>query len=511
MMPRKQYSLDDVLDVVRRRRWAIVLPFWAVLVATVVVTASLPNRYESDVRIRLVPAGVTERYVPSAVHSTLDERLPAITEMVLNPERLRRIVDEIGLYKADADQTARDPVARIRSDFRIKVATPDSFVVTSAARDARTARSVAEKFGEAFIDENRRRSEVVAGAATDFLDARLEDARRRLEANEEQLAAFNRRHAGALPSQLQSNLQMLQHAQTELQAVRDAAGRDRDEALTLSRALQEAESDAGASHAAPGADAGHRSADGAGAPQIQAAAQELVDLQSRLKGEHPDVIRMKRRLAELQAQAEAAGANPMAAARVASPSDRRAVELRAAREKLDRQVASRQADEKRLARQVDDYKQRIEHTPSRETEVTALMRDYDTLKDVYSKLLAKKEEARISASLQENEIGERFMLVDPATLPSRPSSPNRAQLDIVGGLGGLLLAFALAGFLEYRDTSIRGAEDVASAFELPLLASIPIIVTTSERRWIYSKRALAWSALAGAVVVTVNVFWQLSR
>jgi hypothetical protein len=136
------------------------------------------------------------------------------------------------------------------------------------------------------------------------------------------------------------------------------------------------------------------------------------------------------------------------------------------------------------------------------------MRDYSTLKDVYSKLLAKKEDAKVSAKLQQDDIGQQFVLVSPATRPSQPVSPNRRQLDIVGMFGGLLLGLGFAAFVEYRDTSIRNEHDLEAALALPLLAAVPVMLTTSERQRDRWRKTAMWLATSTAVLATAGILWR---
>ena len=185
--------------------------------------------------------------------------------------------------------------------------------------------------------------------------------------------------------------------------------------------------------------------------------------------------------------------------------DPRMTQLSLQRGKLDRQVSGKQSEERRLQAQINAYQRRIESTPARETELTALTRDYDTLKEVYTKLLARKEEAKISASLQEDEIGEQFVIVEPAKLPTQASSPNRFQLNLIGGVLGLLLGIGLAALVEYRDTSARTERDILSGFGLPVLAAIPVMTSRAERRWI-KVRQVAW-CVAGLFGAGATTMW----
>ena len=73
-------------------------------------------------------------------------------------------------------------------------------------------------------------------------------------------------------------------------------------------------------------------------------------------------------------------------------------------EKLDRQIASKEAEVARLRQAVSDYQRRVEAVPGHESELTELMRDYETLQKSYTSLLAKKEDSKISANLERQQV-----------------------------------------------------------------------------------------------------------
>lgn len=509
----RQYRFEEILEALWRRRWLVIIPLWIVIVATITVTASLADRYESEVRIRLIPSRVSEAYVRSAVRSRLDERLPAISAHVLDVQRLQQIATEFDLYRHTA-AGPDDVVSLMRQDVRVQIQPPDTIRVSYTSPNAQTAMAVAERLGALFVNENRRQSDRAAAQTTDFLDAQLDSARRNLETHDQQLEEYRRQHSGELPSQLESNLEMLRSAQMQRQTIRESIDRDRNEMLMLDRLIADSETTPAASPAARSSEARSDDparSDGSVLQQLQAANGELAALENRLKPAHPDVVRLKRRIADLESQLAAEsrqGATISASSQTTSSPllrrDPRTAQLSLQREKLDRQVSSKQAEEAGLKAQINSYQRRIDGTPARETELTALTRDYDTLKEVYTKLLARKEEAKISASLQEDEIGEQFVIIEPAKLPTQPSSPNRLQRNIVGGLFGLLLGIGLAAFAEYRDTSARTERDILSGFGLPVLAAIPVMTTTAEIRW-NRIRQVAWSliGLSGAAATTM--------
>src|SRR6185436_18692046 len=111
-----------------------------------------------------------------------------------------------------------------------------------------------------------------------------------------------------------------------------------------------------------------------------------------------------------------------------------------------------------------------EAAPTRESEMTELMRDYTTLNELYSGLLAKKEESKMAANLERQQIGEQFKLLDPARMAEKPTSPDRTFINLVGLGAGLAIGLALIGLAEFRDKSFKTDDEVLMVLNLPVLA-----------------------------------------
>ena len=513
MLPGKKYTPEDLLQILRRRYWLVILPFAVVAAATAVLARILPDRYRSDTLILVVPQRVPESYVRSTVTTRIEDRLQSLSQQLLSRTRLERIIEEFNLYaEARKTEIMEDIVEKMRKDIKIDVVRGDAFRVAYVGSDPRTAMRVTERLASSVIEENLRDRDVLAEGTTQFLEAQLEDARRRLIEHEKKLEDYRKRFSGELPSQLDANIQSIQNVQLQIQSLVESLNRDRDQRRNVERQLADLQADA------PPAAAtvvtvmdGQAPSGGTTAQQLEVARNTLQALELRLKPGHPDISLWKRRIRDLErkAEAEALDAPVSGATPASSPSEaqrqKRIEELRAEVEQLDAQVIFKQNEEKRLRTLAGSYQQRVEMAPTRESELVELTRDYATLQTMYTNLLGKKEEAKISANLERRQVGEQFKLLDPARLPEKPFSPNRQQINMFGLIGGLALGLALVMLVEYRDSSFKTDDEVASILQLPVLAVVPVMLSDAERRILRRRRVVLNAGLASAVTACLAV------
>jgi len=512
VIPGKQYTPDVLLQIAWRRKWLIAIPALAIATIVSTVTYYLPNRYRSDTLILVVPQRVPEAYVRSSITTRIEDRLQSISQQILSRTRLERIIQEFNLY-ADRRQTEimEDIVERMRRDIEVDIVKGDAFRVSFTANEPRTAMRVTERLGTFFIDESLRDRELLAEGTNQFLESQLEDARRRLVENEKKLEEFRRQHDGELPTQLDANMQGLHNIEMQLQALLDSANRDRDQRLLLERLVADASVDPTSAQPAGPLPAEDPETSGPAA-QLRAAEAGLQAMLLRLKPEHPDVVRQKRVIAELQRRVDSVAAStPMSAAPVLSPAEiarrNRLQEARAAIINIDRQIAQKTAQEQQLRGALTEYQRRIEAAPTRESQLAELTRDYATLQDMYKGLLAKKQESQISANLERRQIGEQFKILDPARLPEKPSSPNRPRFYAIGVFAAIAIGLLIAATMEYFDRALRSEDDVRIAVGLPVLAAIPLMSRKHVPIW---RRKLVAITTATVVLVGAAVAaWRL--
>jgi polysaccharide chain length determinant protein (PEP-CTERM system associated) len=539
MLPGKSYTPQDFLDIARRRFWLIVVPPVVSLFAALVYSATLPNLYQSDMLIGVVPQRVPSEFVRSTVTLRTEERLEAIAVQIMSRTMLEPIVTEFDLYPEERSRLPmEDVVNRMRANVQVELerppagrgSDPTAFHVRFTYVDPALATQVTQRLGSIFVNQNARDRGALARATEEFLNVQLTEARQRLEGHEKRLEAFRQQHGNALPSQLQSNLQAIQNVQLQIQALVEAIARDRDRKLMLERLYQEAANEAVAPPAAalqPSLGQTEQSA-AAGvmavatpAQQLAAARATLAALERRLTPEHPDIVRTRRIIEDLEAKAaaesreprETGESTPAAASPPLTPAEalrrERLAQMRAEIESLDRLTGFKESEERRLRDLVTEYQRRIEAVPGLESEWAVLTRDYDTLQAAYRDLLNKSEAAKVALDLENRQIGEQFRVLDPASVPATPISPARPKISGMGLLAGLALGVGLVVLLEFKDASFRSEGDVLSALSLPVLAAVPYVETQVERRVRIRRRLLVSTVAVLAAAGAGYVFWAM--
>jgi uncharacterized protein involved in exopolysaccharide biosynthesis len=169
---------------------------------------------------------------------------------------------------------------------------------------------------------------------------------------------------------------------------------------------------------------------------------------------------------------------------------------------INLEIAALKRESASAARTIDQIQSKVERLPQREQELISLTRNYDNLKKSYDELLAKKLDSKLSQRLEEKQRGEQFLILDPATLPSQPFKPDRPMVLGLTFLVSLIIGAGGSIGLEMANTTLRGSRDFKRFFDLPVLASLPVIQDDRYKRRIATRRA----AVIGGLVSILGTY-----
>lgn len=523
MLPGKRFGPTEITRILLHRGWLVVLPVALGLSAAPVLARMVAKQYRSETLIMVVPQRVPDSYVKSTVTAKMEDRLPSMSSLILSRSRLERTIMDFELYPAlRAQRTIDDVVERMRGDIEVRLEGQESFRVSYLSSDPYVAQKVTARLAALFIDENLRDRERLADQTNRFLESQVEEAKARLIGHEKMLEAYRRRYAGELPTQLDSNLQSIRNAQTQLQATTETVNRARERRLLIERQIAdertlpiEATLAVVQNAVAP--------APLTTAQQLDAARTQLEQARRRYTPEHPDVRVLERSVRDLEAKAKEEEARTLARSPEEpistisrSPAqlarEKRLRDLQAELEVIDHQLGVYDEEERKLKQSMAEFQAKVDAVPTRESELVELTRDYGTLQAAYTSLLSKREDSKIAADLEKRQIGEQFRIVDEASLPQKPyNQTKRLALTASGATAGLVLGLLLVACLEFLDSTLTREEDVVRVLSLPVLALVPVIASTRERR-LYRRRGLVANVLAAVALLAsaaILVAWRL--
>jgi succinoglycan biosynthesis transport protein ExoP len=521
--------LDKLLKVAIRRRWWVVVPAFVVTMGACVTAMLLPNRYESEATILVERQQVPERYVtPNTTPYDVREALLVMTEAILSRSRLLHIIDEFNLYPEVRKRLAPEELADLMR-HNITIApiekTPGSsslnaFRVSFTGADPHLAQDVTNRLTTLFIEENQRVREEQSAGTTSFLEAQLQTVSVELQRQASRVRDFKMRYLGELPEQQQGNLEILAGLHMQLQNTVTSLGRAREQQVYLESLLSQYQdlASSGAPAPAPG-----------GADPTEAIRAELTrlksqrsDLLARYTDKYPDVVKLDGQIKEseaLLAAATKAAEHANRGAVIEKPSspdsgarDATIAQLKSQLEANRLEIQNAVATQQQLESRIGDYQRRLNMTPVREQELADMLREYNLAKQNYDDLLNKKTQSQLATSLERHQQGQQFRIIDPPSLPMKPSNPGHLQISLGGLVAGIALGVALAFLAEARDHSLRNEKELSRFFAFPLMVGLPMLLSKGEERKRARTGVVEW--LVGAalcLLVCVTEFYVYRR
>jgi uncharacterized protein involved in exopolysaccharide biosynthesis len=530
--PAKSYTMGEYIEILRRRIWYIIIPFVLIVAGASAYAFLTPRQYKASTLILVSPQRVPEAFVQATVTSRVEERLQSIAQEVLSRTRLEQIIGELKLYEKERKSLSREEVvALMQKDIKIELPTKrderGSFSITYIGLHPNVVTTVANRLASQFIEENLKIRELQAVGTTEFLGIELVAAKEKLDELETAVTQYKRRFMGELPEQRESNIKILEQFQNQSQRTGESLRAAQDRKLFLQKQITDMELAVSLQQqGSAGIEKESRPPESrppsGGSPAVtsylhkemasslpetettqvpatrkkgyyesqrEALNRLLEQLRSRYTENHPDVIRVKRNLADLETKQDETETQETIVTKVTKEGkvvkevrevydvkkDPRYRELNNQLALTDMEIARLREDERAIIGQIGKYRARIEQTPAREQDMAALMRQHHSMKETYERLLQKSQGAQQAENLERRQKGEQFRIIDPARVPEKPFSPDIPKILLIGLLAGIGGGFGLAFFREQLDRSFHDSGDVEIALGLKVLATIPRI------------------------------------
>jgi polysaccharide biosynthesis transport protein len=497
-----EQSLPEVFQILRRRKWSLILPALLIFFTAAGVALFLSPVYRSASTILIEEQEIPAEFVRATVTSYAEERIQMIKQRVMSFSRLSDLVNRYNLYpELRASWTAERIVGKMRGDIRVEPVSAEvrdprtgrassatiAFTLAYEGKNPETVLQVANTLTSLFLSENQQVRERQTAETSQFLEVEMNRVKTELATLDAQIAGFKEAHMQELPELLQANIEG-----------KDRTERDIDRLTDQIRTLKDREAFLQSQLSGLSMNFGNEDR-----RRLEELKIQLVNLRTHFSEEHPDVIKTRREITDMEkqiAEARPGRLSPSETSLLAIDSDNPAhVTLSSQLAATGFEIESLNRQIQALRQRAEQYRRRLESAPQVEKAYNAILVERNNTQAKYNDLMAKYMESQVAHGLEKERKGERFTLIDPARFPERPIKPNRMAIVLIGFVLAVGGGVGFAAVREYSDDSVRDSRRLGRATPFPVLAGIPRIETRGD----IARRRFRKAALSLGLVVLI--------
>jgi uncharacterized protein involved in exopolysaccharide biosynthesis len=146
------------------------------------------------------------------------------------------------------------------------------------------------------------------------------------------------------------------------------------------------------------------------------------------------------------------------------------------------EIKNRERSVETLKAEIDRYRGRLNQEPVREQELADLTRGYEQSKVSYDELVKKKNDSAMATSMELMQQGERFRVIDPPSLPLKPSFPDRLKMCFMGLAIGVVLGLTAVVATDTMDDRVYDEAELKDLLPIPVILEIPVVTHEDDAR-----------------------------
>lgn len=469
------------------RRWYIIITAWVLAIAGWIWVYTLADRYEASARVNVDTQSILKPLMSGlAVQPNVDQQVVLMTRTLLsrpNMEKVARMTD-LDISAKNEGQSEKI-IDDLQSNIRITPGGENLFTISYQNSNPQLATRVVESILTIFVEGSLGHKRKDTDSARKFIEEQLKAYEQKLVLAENSLKDFKRKYVGMMPGsgggyfeRLAQSRRAVDDARLEL---REAENRRNE----LKRQLAGEEPvmlDDEVSGSNPQIDA-----------RINTLKEQLDGLLLKFTDQHPDIVGIKRVIAQLEEQKRAEAKLMKPGLSPSRGKNNVYQQLTVALAEEEANVASLKARVGEFEARYTQLRSAVDAVPQVEAEFTQLNRDYQINKANYEALLARRESASISEEMESKTAALDFRIIDPPRVPLSPAWPNRPLMITLVLLGAILAGILLAFLVSQIRRTVNDRLTLKDLTGLPLLGTISM-VWTPEQKARQRKRLLAYIA-----------------
>jgi polysaccharide chain length determinant protein (PEP-CTERM system associated) len=505
-----QELLPVLLEEARRRRLTLALVFALVALAALVAGLLWPKKYQASTTILVQESSIITPLMEGAATPTANANRAGIARAVILSRKAMLQVLAVGGWldtHPSAVQLERI-VTDIKARTTVQFSRDNLLTISYVDSDPKRTYAVTRKFGQLFISESLASKQRESRDAFEFIDGQVEAYRQKLTSAEDKLKAFREANADARPDSEKATSDRINQLRAQVDNTRmDLMEKRSQEASLMAQLSGESEVTA------------VQTTEGVYRAQLADLQAQLDKLLMTYTAEYPDVVRVRHQMQDLQEQLTQAEQRKLGSNKTGTPT---AIETSAQFNPLYQQLKSQlsalrgqiAATTARL--NASESMLQTELTRSRriagsENATSELTRDYDVNRDVYQDLLKRRENARVSMTLDAKQRGLTFVVQNPATMPLSPTGLRFMHFGLAGIVLGLALPFGLLFGIVRFDPRVRSEKHLEHITGQVTLATVPYYARPQDKRRDRRRNFALGAILLTVVAAYAVLFWLKLR
>jgi len=516
----RQRKPGEYGHILWKRKWLILLPAIVVSAAVALVVWRLPNVYQSSTLLTVRPSNIMQGIVPQLSDDDLTIRINNIGQRVFSRSTLEPLIITYDLYVAE--RRRGEPMEllverMVKKDTRIEVNKSrnditNGFILTFKGPNPSITQKVTGELAGKYVTAQIKEQSEGARETDKFLQEQLDVAKSQLDAADKQRLQTLMANINNLPTQASSLVTNLSGLYEQQKSYINEIGRLRDQRTMLTTTLGDIEKQVQTTKENIIDDLNDPKTTPAWAELSRRESQidaELQNMLTTLRPKNPDVIAKQQELDAVKRSKQELTddwKNRIAdkTRRVERSVDPRSSTIKANLLGIDGETARQEKLLAQTTAQISQVQSQLSRVPQAEVALGTLDREYQTKKTAYDELLSKKGKSDLNVAATSSAQGETIQVIDPASLPSRPIAPQRPMLIALGLALGLAVGLLFAAAFEVpRLLTIQTVEDARHYTGLPVLISVPELLTPKEQRRARVRRMA--TACAGVALTVISI------
>ncbi|NOZ26222.1 MAG: chain length-determining protein [Nitrospirae bacterium] len=466
--------------IIRRRYLFTVVSLFAM---SVIVWGGyfIPKKYEAKSSIIIERNVINDLIKGVAITPSMTERIKVLRDTILSRSLILKVLRELDLDTLAADdKELEEMIYDFQRRTSVKVKKSNLFIISFQDKDPRLARDYVNSLVRTYVNENITAKREEAYGASRFLKEQVAFFKEKLDRAEEAIIKFRQEQGIYVAIDERSIINEIKKYGDEIGKIKIrrkelVAKRD-----SIKRQLKGEE---------PYSVAVINNAENNNSLLIASLQNRLNQLLVSYTENYPEVVKLRAEIEALKKQQtlKPSGAGEGAAADSAiSTINPIYQELKQELNKIESEINALNAKEKMLGVMIRQKEEELRYIPEGKKKLADLEKERDSYRNIYEQLLMRLGQSEVSKQMEVADKATTFRIVEPATLPTIPVSPNRKALILAGIFLGFLGGFGAVFFRESFDSSIKEVQTVRN-LGLEVLAVIPKIFNESEQRKVRKK------------------------